>query len=698
MLLKHRGAEPVLVCPAMRLLRLVVLLFFVAGSPRGAPASELPYRPYADGHGRPRALLYNPRDQLLYTALSTSDQVVAIDVAPRPARVVARIDTGPFPQALALLPGGDVLVVCRYDAALGIIRQAPQHLPQGERYRRLAEGPVHGLREAQVHRSGRIVVSAPALAGVQVLDIEQGVVQSVATGLSPRALRIVADPRSVRDEDLLLVSNALEHSVDVFALGQDGRLGGRLQRIVTAAPVQDLLLLPSRPPLLLLLSHEDRPVDRSGPFVGGMDSVVLALSGTEHGASLPFADPGSGRRRQINLSDRRAPLAKLDAVAFAPASGRLALVGAATDNVLLTDLPSELFASDLHRDRAPANRPQATPDALVAALAAETRQALLPTGNNPVAVSFLPDGRLATADRLGDTISLLSPRGSQERVVVGQPARSRPIELGEILFFSRALVPHNVATGERSLYACSGCHDDAHVDGRLHPARQNRFYSMTKTCRSIGNTQPYLFLGEVADVPAFAANLVATHAQGSERGAGFDRYSTTLQLQSTSGRTQNKRLRPDEIRAAMSAYLATIPPEPSPFVPFGSTTLPAAARAGLAVFKRACAGCHRLSRTPDSEVGPVGEELERSLLRGELSLTSPGLHDVGIKQIGPGGNNAPSLRGVWDNAPYFSDGSARTLEDVLARSSLDPHSPSSHAAAGVPEEERAALLAFLRCL
>ncbi len=672
-----------------------MLLLLVAGPVRAAAAEGGEPPLYADGHARPRAVLYNPQDQLLYVALSTRDQVAAIDVAAHPARIVARIDSGPFPQALALLPSGDVLVVCRYDPSLGVVHRGPQNLPISERYRRLSPGPVHGLREAQVHRSGRILVSAPALAGVQVFDVESGVVQTLTTGLSPRALRIVPDPRSPREDELLLVSNFLEHSLDVMALLRDGRIGARVQRIRTAAPVQDLLLLPSRRKTLLLLTHEDRAIDRSAPFVAGMDSVVLGLPAREDSASPPFFDPGPGQREAVNLSDRRTPLVKLDAVAFDAASGQLALVGAATDNLLLAGVSSLSGPASLAE---PPGSEDAGAGPGWATLLAEPDWPVLPTGNNPVAVSFLPDGRLATADRLSDTVSLLSRHGQTERVVVGEPRRPSPREQGEILFFSRALVPHNVASGERSLYACSGCHDDGHVDGRLHPARQNRFYSMTKTCRSIGNTAPYLFLGEVEDVPAFAGNLVATHAQGSERSADFDRYSTTLRTFGRRGQTGAQRLGPVAIRAAMSAYLAAIPPEPSPFVALGTTSLPPLAEQGLVLFQRACAGCHRLTRDPRGEAALPPDQLARALLRGEISLTSPGLHDVGLKLIGPGGNNAPSLRGVWDNAPYFSDGSARSLEEVLARSTLDPHSPQVHAAGGVPGEARAALLAFLRCL
>ena len=657
----------------------------------GAPSSPANARAYADGFSRPRALLHNPQDGLLYVALSTRDQVAVIDPRQHPAQLVARIDSGPFPQALSLLPDGDVLVVCRYDARLGVIRRAPHNRAEDARYQTLPPLALHGLRDALVHASGRIVVSVPALGAVQVVDRESGVIQTLSTGLGPRTLRRIRDPRSQRGDELLAISHFIDHAVDLHPLLDDGRIGPRVQRIQTAAAVQDLLLLPMPSPTLLLLSHEDRAVDRSEPFVAGLDSVVLALPAARDADGLPFVDAGSGRRAALNLSDRKLPLVKLDALAFDPDTRRLAVVGAATDNLLWTTLPSRLAEdsspTDTRRDPAPG-----WADALRAG-------STLTTGNNPVAVTFLSDGRIATADRLSDTVSLIDRHGQREVVVVGQTQRRSDRERGELLFFSRALVPHNIARGERSLYACSGCHDDGHIDGRLHPARGNRFLSMTKTCRSIGSTAPYLFLGEVANLADFSANLLATHAQGSENGPGFDRYSTTLRLPGTRPQTtQALRLSPTQIRAAMTAYLASLPHEPSPFVPLGATQLPDAARAGLLVFKSACARCHRLvrdSRDPD-EIPAA--ELERSLLAGEVALTSPGLHDVGIKVLGQGGNNPPSLRGVWDNAPYFSDGSARRLEDVVQRSSPDPSGPAVHSASGLSPAEQAALLAFLRCL
>jgi cytochrome c peroxidase len=93
---------------------------------------------------------------------------------------------------------------------------------------------------------------------------------------------------------------------------------------------------------------------------------------------------------------------------------------------------------------------------------------------------------------------------------------------------------------------------------------------------------------------------------------------------------------------------------------------------------------------------------EARLLAGQVALTSARRYAVGTPVLGEGGNNPPSLRGVWDNAPYFSDGSARSLEEVLRRTDADADAVHAPANAARPSafsaDEQAALLAFLRSL
>lgn len=75
------------------------------------------------------------------------------------------------------------------------------------------------------------------------------------------------------------------------------------------------------------------------------------------------------------------------------------------------------------------------------------------------------------------------------------------------------------------------------------------------------------------------------------------------------------------------------------------------------------------------------------------------LHDVGTlrstsgKRLGEAlsGIDTPTLRGIWETAPYLHDGSAGTLLDVIARNSSDQHGNTSSLSDG----ERADLVAYL---
>jgi cytochrome c peroxidase len=55
--------------------------------------------------------------------------------------------------------------------------------------------------------------------------------------------------------------------------------------------------------------------------------------------------------------------------------------------------------------------------------------------------------------------------------------------------------------------------------------------------------------------------------------------------------------------------------------------------------------------------------------------------------------DTPSLRGIWDSAPYLHDGSKATLDDVLA-------GPSAHvgAATTLSASDHAALVEYLKSL
>ncbi len=674
----------------------------------------------SNGHARPRAVAVDAGGKLVYVALSTANALAVLEVSDGAPHLRARIPVCEFPNGLAVLPRGGVVVSCRFDRALRVVvprvagAGSSREAARAFDVRAVDAGPEHGHQGIAVDSAGRFAyVASPPRGGVKIVDLQEpnGVPRFVATGLFPRVVRVVSRPSSDpsrTDRPLLLVSNAFGHTVTVHAISVDGGISAAIQTISTHAPVLDMAVVgrddahASKPAggvareSLWLLTYEDRPLSRAQLAVEGLDSVVLALPrDTRPGAALPFVDAGIGRRESVNLTERStAALVGLETIAIDPLRGQVALAGAGSDNVLLSaPLLTSLRSS-----------PAAT------------------VGANPTSVAFLPDGTIVTADRLSDTVSMvkaafdgagqgevdaLSTRGT---ISVGEPARRSNADLGELLFYSRALVPHNVATGPLSVYTCAACHIDGQIDGRLHPSKRNRFFSMTKSCRGLRGTEPFLSLGKPATFAAFADNILSTHAQGALTAPdSYDQYSVQLRVQRherLGGQAEPPSsivtLSPGRVRSALAAYLTAIPREPSPYVDRDRLLLHDDERRGLALFRENCAGCHQLARSTGSSPIRGGTTLEKALLSGEVTLTSAQSYDVGTPVLGDGGNNPPSLRAVWAAAPYFSDGSAPTLDAVLLRT--DPDAPRVHAAENarrppvLSAAARRDLLAFLRAL
>jgi YVTN family beta-propeller protein len=119
-------------------------------------------------------------------------------------------------------------------------------------------------------------------------------------------------------------------------------------------------------------------------------------------------------------------------------------------------------------------------------------------------------------------------------------------------------------------------------------------------------------------------------------------------------------------------------------------------------------------RVPTSPAHAGGEPLNGAEQRGQAVFSDPALrclechpaplytdlqmHDVGTatvdERIGPA-YDTPTLRALYDSAPYFHDGSAATLVDALTRPSPDSeHDVSSR----LSDAEIADLIAFLQAL
>jgi PKD repeat protein len=149
---------------------------------------------------------------------------------------------------------------------------------------------------------------------------------------------------------------------------------------------------------------------------------------------------------------------------------------------------------------------------------------------------------------------------------------------------------------------------------------------------------------------------------------------------------------------ALAAYLTSLGAETlpkSPWTPVDALGLPvsnAQLADGKALFESpdlGCTTCHSGAAMTDSGFGQDG---------------APILHDVGTltpasgQRLGEGplpGVDTPTLRGLFDTAPYLHDGSAATLHDVLTtKNASDQHGKTSQLSA----TQLDALVAYLRSL
>lgn len=142
----------------------------------------------------------------------------------------------------------------------------------------------------------------------------------------------------------------------------------------------------------------------------------------------------------------------------------------------------------------------------------------------------------------------------------------------------------------------------------------------------------------------------------------------------------------------LAAYVGSLSHfDPSPWRRYDGL-LRAAARRGKALFESSsldCTSCHQPPNLTDSVLTPSADDYA--------------LHDVGTLSASSGqrlgepltGLDTPSLFGLWDSAPYFHDGSAATVLEVLTtRNALNRHGTTTT----LTEEQLADLNLYLLSL
>jgi mono/diheme cytochrome c family protein len=339
----------------------------------------------------------------------------------------------------------------------------------------------------------------------------------------------------------------------------------------------------------------------------------------------------------VLLDDAESGAANPWGLAWSPDSATILVTHAGTHEVSVINLAAVLakltnssaaYATAKATSHATANSEQTNLTANAMPLGVRERVKLSDTDFGPRAVVVV--GHTAyIANYFSDTLSVIdfsAPFLKAESIPLGPKPEMNIVRKGEFYF-------HNAGICFQGWQSCSSCHPgDARVDG-LNWDLLNDGAGNPKNTRSLllaHKTPPVMSLG------------VRTNAEAAVR-AGIRHILFTVQ--------------PDEIPAAMDEYLKSLKPVLSPHLLRGK--LSDAAKRGEKLFVRSgCADCH---------------------VPGLYTDLHP--HDVGTRAAYDRPTDkfyTPTLIEVWRTAPYFHDGSAATMRDVVTtRNPHDEHGETS---------------------
>ena len=319
-----------------------------------------------------------------------------------------------------------------------------------------------------------------------------------------------------------------------------------------------------------------------------------------------------------------------------------------------------------------------------------------------IAVSFLLAPIGIAADRDANALSLNLPLGLQDEAAylpVDNPLTAAKVALGKQLFFDPRL------SRDLSL-SCASCHDpefaftdgqpvsqgiDGHTGRRSAPTLVNRLFSKEQ-----------FWDGRAADLEAQARMPITDpNEMGSEvqevveRIRGSDGYR--VQFREVFGADE---ICFDHIADAIAAFERTLLSGNAAydrFVAGDTTAISVAAMSGEKLFngRAQCFRCHAGFNFTDESFRNVGVAMDQN-------APDLGRFEVSGVAAERGAFKTPTLRDVALTAPYFHDGSAPTLEEVIdyydrggiQTPNLAPEIKPLHLSA----REKADLVAFLESL
>ena len=573
---------------------------------------------------------------------------------------VARMPAPRSPTGLAIAKSGEVLVVGELSPAIA------RYAVRGRALIALGESRVPGVAGL------RDVAVSPAGA-VWVIDERGGRVLRVTT--TATSARIAATvpvghgaSQLIATSKHVIASAITEHAIVAIETDASGAPLARAPvRLVNDGPLWGFDAKETDDGLVVVAGGvEDHPLDRSRGFFGYVDSFVHAfrVSGSEGRriASVNVAEHGVVTPKAIVLEAGRSEHLELLVTGYGSLQAlRLTLEGAAP--------------------------PQVAPVTLVPGTRSAERVGT----------------RVVLADPLLDAWVLLDERGVHVVPVADAPPRALASRLGEALFFTSLMGPTNATTGALSRFTCETCHFEGYVDGRTHHTGREEIHATTKPLVGLVGNRPYFSRALDPDLATVA------HAEFRVAGAGnpgdpffaIDPRDHPW-LGELGVRERTSAL---DLRRALMRFLTDLSHRPNPAA-LGRSSFTTLERAGAALFRDRCEGCHAARLSADDPASRVAFKRWEPMILSEAGPIVWGSAGYQMTNVLPyvheAGARTPSLRRLYKKYPYLTNGSARSLAQLLdafaSAASETFHANAPPAAERLDAPSKEALASFLELL
>lgn len=321
-------------------------------------------------------------------------------------------------------------------------------------------------------------------------------------------------------------------------------------------------------------------------------------------------------------------------------------------------------------------------------------------------------GRMAggwlAADPLLDRWVRIDDDGTVSTELPRDPRPGAPpsVRVGEALFFTRLMAPAASSEGRASRFTCETCHFEGTVDGRVHYTGRQDVHAATKPLLGLFVNRPHFSRALDRTLATMVDNEFTVANRGSAAGPRFDATAQAWPWLALLGAHETQDA--DALRRALIDFFVAYDHESSPAVVARRRSSAAPRftdqeRAGADSFAQHCEGCHQartIADDPSTRVDPTQWESLVLSERGPLVWASEQRVRTGVEPyVHPEGARVTSLRRLWLKWPYFTNGSAHSIADVLARVRLRPvFAHAGEGAGDLDAAEQRALAAFLALL